>query len=355
MYRIIFSLDYEIHGNGDGSPFELMVKPTDRIISLFNSYKAKLTIFVDVAEVIKFKEYYEQSGIDKYHYKIIEDQLKFAIQSGHDIQLHIHSSYFNAKYDGNKWVQDWNEYNLAELPFKRIDEIIVKCKYYLENLLKPVDENYQCNVFRAANWSMMPSQNIVAALIKNNFIIDSSVFKYGTRKGRVTFDYTNAWDAVIPWYVDYKNINNKSSNSDLLEVPIYTEKRFIFSFITPIRIFRLVRSRFHKHKKFNKHTLSKKSSERRRFFHKITGAIFRKYAWKLDFNQLTTRMLINTCKKIEKNYSDKDIDIPIVLIGHSKTFIKLNHYLLKRFLKYIQQKENFSFSLYRDLKIEDYR
>ena len=34
MLKIIFTLDYEIHGNGDGCPHELMVEPTDRMLRL---------------------------------------------------------------------------------------------------------------------------------------------------------------------------------------------------------------------------------------------------------------------------------------------------------------------------------
>ena len=59
-----------------------------------------------------------------------------------------------------------DEYNLAELPIERIEEIIGKCKIFLENLLTPINQEYKCNVFRAANWSMMPSENILNVLTK---------------------------------------------------------------------------------------------------------------------------------------------------------------------------------------------
>ncbi len=40
-------------------------------------------------------------------------------------------------------------------------------KTYLESLLKPIDPGYQCDVFRAANWSVSPSENVVKTLEKN--------------------------------------------------------------------------------------------------------------------------------------------------------------------------------------------
>ena len=44
MVRVIFTLDYEINGNGEGSSYDLMVEPTDRLLALFDRYGARLTI-----------------------------------------------------------------------------------------------------------------------------------------------------------------------------------------------------------------------------------------------------------------------------------------------------------------------
>ncbi len=64
-----FTFDYEIHGNGDGCPYELMVEPPSRMMELFERYGAKLTIMADVAEILKFREYRDQFGRDDYHYE----------------------------------------------------------------------------------------------------------------------------------------------------------------------------------------------------------------------------------------------------------------------------------------------
>ena len=103
MVTTIFSLDYEIHGNGDGNPVHLMVDPTERMLDVFDKYGAKLTIMADVAEILKFKEYYEKTDVDLFSYKAISRQLIDAIKRGHDVQLHLHSSYFNSNYKENKY------------------------------------------------------------------------------------------------------------------------------------------------------------------------------------------------------------------------------------------------------------
>jgi len=362
MFHIIFTLDYEIHGNGDGSPYNLMIEPTNRMLKLFDRFGAKLTILADVAEIIKFKEYYEQYGTDDYYYFEIINQLKYAVKTGHDVQLHIHSGYFKSKFENKKWNQDWSEYNLAELPFSRLNEMISQCKTFLENELKEAKTDYKCNVFRAANWSMIPSKNIIKALTENDINIDTSVFKYGKRSKRVKFDYTEAHHEIIPWFADQNNICNEDKFGKMLEIPIYCENRNFAAFITPIRFFRMVRAKFHQHEKFNEDseniTYDSESSNTKTKtsrLQRIIKKLRKKHAWKMDFNQATGKQLIRAAQRIQRKYSNSEYDIPIVLIGHSKSFIKLNEITLRPFLFYIRKTKNCEFSLFNDLKLDSYR
>ena len=115
-YVLHFTLDYEIHGNGDGNPWNLMVEPTGRLMDLLERYGRKLTVMADVAEILAFKRYLSETGKDDFHVADIESQLKDAVRRGHDVQLHVHSSWFNARWNGKKWDQDIEEYNMAALP-----------------------------------------------------------------------------------------------------------------------------------------------------------------------------------------------------------------------------------------------
>ena len=221
MLALIFTLDYEIHGNGEGSPLKLMVEPTNRMLRQFNRHGAKLTILADVAEILRFKQHFETTGRDEFHYVAIADQLRRAIQGGHDVQLHIHSSYFKAECRDGRWVQAWSEYNFAGLPPERMDWMVRECKSYLETLLRPVDPSYRCYVFRAANWSVSPSEKVVPVLVNNGIEIDTSVFKYGRRNGLVKFDYSNAHHPILPWRASRKDICQVDASSPLWEFPIY--------------------------------------------------------------------------------------------------------------------------------------
>lgn len=363
MYKILFTIDYEIHGNGDGSPYKMMVEPTERMMRLFDKYGAKLTIMADVAEILKFKEYKETYGVDKYDYDKVIDQLKYAVTNGHDVQLHIHSGYFKSEFTEKGIRQSWEEYDLANLSYDVIYNRIKMCKDFLETKLQEVNPDYKCIAFRAANWSMVPTKNIAKALINNGILIDTSVFKWGKRTGRVKFDYFKAPDKLMPWFISENDICEVDQSGRLLEVPIYTERRTFLAFISFVRTFRMIRARFHKHEKLEAEEVgggdsvtpvisNSKSSK----ISKLIRPFTTKHAWKLDLNQSSGNQLIKAVLRIDKEYGANVNDIPIVLIGHSKSFIKYNEISFEPFLKKMRnEKEQYKFAIFSCINRELYR
>jgi hypothetical protein len=342
VLNVIFSLDYEIHGNGDGCPNDLMVEPTNRLLNLLDRYGAKLTIMADIAEILKFREYKEQNGRDDYHYEAIIGQLKDAVRRGHDVQLHLHCSYFNARHENGKWQQDWSEYNFAGLSRERISEVLRIGKTFLEEQLQPVDPNYRCYAFRAANWSVSPSRNVVRALIENDFEIESSVFKYGHRSGLVNFDYSSAPSNLVPWFADEEDICRRNDSSNLLEVPIYCEDRYLPAFISPNRIYRALSGRAHR----LDYSGNGQADSGQRRSSKLSSA-FHRHAWKADFNQCTGRQLIGALNRAAASHPHDGRSFPFVLIGHSKLFTRQNERSLRTFLQFVRSKpEAFRFSTY---------
>lgn len=356
MLHVIFTLDYEIHGNGEGCPHALMVEPTERMLRLFEEYGAKLTIMADIGEILKFKEYAAVHGRDSFHYNKIAAQLQDAVRCGHDVQLHIHSSYFNAHHDGKQWAQDWSEYNFAGLEPRRMSAMVRTGKEYLESLLKPIKPDYRCVAFRAANWSVSPSRNVVCALAENDIRIDSSVFKYGKRQGIVTFDYTHAASNTVPWKANAEDICRADNTGALFEFPIYSEARWIGAFLTPVRLYRVLLSRSHKvprampaaHAQTAQTDMSSLSSAGSRRRH-----VFERHAWKADFNQCTGRQLIRALGRCEKNNPHATRNLPFVLIGHSKLFTRMNEKSLRPFLAYVAANNSrFNFGTFHSFDLE---
>lgn len=339
-YKLYFTLDYEIHGNGDGSPFQLLVEPTYRLMDLLEQYGQRLTIMADVAEILCFRRYRDNTGKDDFYVAEIEQQLCDAIRRGHDVQLHIHSSYFNAQWNGARFDQCIEEYNMAALPYERVREMVGQCVDYLEKLLKPIKSDYKVWLYRAANWSMMPTPVLYKVLTEFGITHDTSVYKGGCQGGNVCYDYRHAYDNLLSYRASSQDINRYDPHGQIIEMPIYTEMRPFWDFISPIRIFRMVRAKFHKHKQNSQQvqntttTIADKNDNR----HLSLRSFFVKSPLKMDFNQVNARGLKRMMKNIMRRAKREQIEnLDIVLIGHSKTFVPYNEKTLRPFLQWIQQ------------------
>ena len=338
QYTLYFTLDYEIHGNGDGNPIDLMVKPTYRLMNMLERYHQHLTIMADVAEILCFKRYWKKTGCDDFHVQEIEQQLCDAIRRGHDVQLHIHSSYFNAHWNGTHFDQCIKEYNMAALSYERISEMVGSCVEYLENLLRPIKSDYRVWLFRAANWSMMPTSTLYRVLVERGITHDTSVYKGGCQGGNVCYDYRNAHDNLLSYKASSEDINQYDANGMLIEMPIYTEMHPFWSFISPIRIFRMVRAKFHKHKD-NQQKLPTISNVDKNDNRKLSlRSFFVKSPLKMDFNQVNGRGLIHMMKNIMRRAERENLShVDVVLIGHSKTFVPYNEKTLRPFLEWVEK------------------
>ena len=371
MIHIIFTSDYEIHGNGAGSPYKLMIEPTYRNLDLFDEYGAKLTIMAEMAEILKFKEYFDTHEKDNYYYNDIMKQLKFAVTSNHDVQLHIHPTYFKAQLNNKGWEQNPMSYILREETYDSLFMMIKQTKDFLTRTLIDVKKDYNCIAFRAGGWQMQPTTNIVRALIDNGIKIDTSVFKNGKRGGTNSFDYSLAHHSLLPWPVNENEICQMNQKSRLIEIPIYTEQRSITSFISLNRMYRLAAQVITRLRVKNPMTAEKINlnnsrknqnnlnssflSSLKSKFYKVSKIPFNKYSFKMDYNQCTGKQLINGLLNAEKKCSKTNIDIPFVIIGHSKTFTRYNELQLKSFLKFVKDNpDRFKFSLFSDLDLSTY-
>ncbi len=344
--RPIFTLDYEIDGDGSGSPDELVIGPTEELLDILEEVGAKLTIFAEVAEIIRFQSYAETTGSDPFGFERITDQLRRAISAGHDVQLHLHPSFWAADFTDGKWRQDWDRYDLARLPLPDASEMIRISKNFLEELLRPVDPNYTCYAFRAGNWAMMPSGNIAQALIENGINVDSSVFKYGHRSGLVNFDYGDATSEILQWRADPSNICHAKPDSPLWEFPIYSENRSLLAFVNLARLHMML-SRIRKRQRYaDRSSLAATASSRQ----EIVRKLFSRYAWKADFNVCSSNQLIRAMETAHARHCRRDEDVPFVMIGHSKLQTRYSTGEFKKLAKYLRQNvDRFRPAVFRDL------
>jgi hypothetical protein len=76
-----------------------------------------------------------------------------------------------------------------------------------------------------------------------------------------------------------------------------------------------------------------------------------RHPWKLDLNQCSGSQLVAALRRIERRYAGEEGPLPVVLIGHSKTFTAFNESTLEPFLRFVARNgDRFAFGTFRDFE-----
>lgn len=317
MIKIILTIDYEIFGNGDGDLKKLIVIPANKLLESLNKYGWKFVNFVEVAELIKFKQ---QSSIFP-AYRLVEEQIEFIYSQNHEIALHLHPQWFNAVYNENKWLLDYSEYNICNLPETKINSYIKESIEYLRNVIGCND--FSPTSFRAGNWLLQPTDKIYNVLLNNNFSIDSSVFKGGKQSSH-QLNYMHSLKNGFFWKFK-DDVNVSDTNGKLIEIPIYTRQVPFWKMLSTKRKKIFLESEKHSsvvHTKFNK------IRDKLRFF----------YPQKFDISKMTLKELIKSLDYVLKiDLKTPEIMKPIVIIGHTKNLMDFE--TINKFFAEVNERE----------------
>lgn len=341
---LALTLDYEVFGDGSGDVFETMIHPTNKFLDICDRFGAQSTIFFEVAEYWAFKEA-RAKGIDLGYkedpVKAIESQIVSAFKRGHDIQLHIHPQWLKAEYVDEDWELDNDYWRLPSVPIAPdsnfpigLKELLARGKQTIEDLLKPIDKNYQCNIYRAGSFNIVPSEKIVQVLNELGFVADSSVYPGGKElTSFANYDFTGL-DVNNPyWFVEKDVTKTSSVNTGFVEIPIFAlmQKRFhrySFRRILMARKGGKNKARKMKERMGNKSLISK-------FMY-----FFEKEAILWDFNLFSYGKLKRFLKKAAKiAEGSSEAYHPFILIGHSKNFYSFNEF--QKFIRHASKRNDF--------------
>lgn len=316
MIECIFTIDYEIYGNGEGSLRELIFEPARQLQRIFNEAGVKIVVFVEAAELEKIETAKTDPAITD-----VKQQIQSLYKQGHEIALHLHPQWCKGQFNNGKWALDNGEYNLCVLPEQRIVEIVDGAIKYLRTVLS--EPEFSPLSFRAGNWLFQPTQPIAKALSQRGIIVDSSVFKGGLQHQH-QLDYRPAVNNGYFWKFQ-DNVNLVDPNGTMMEIPIYVQMVSPWKLATKKRL----------------DLQQKASSGIRTAGQKIDRLLdFMRFRQplKLDFCRMTIEELTGMMDKIIQDDARDPISFkPIVAIGHTKDLMDFE--TIAVFLSYLKQRQ----------------
>lgn len=316
MIEFIFTIDYEIYGNGEGSLRELVYDPAERLIAIFRKFKERFVAFVEVAEL----EIMEANGTDP-AINLVKKQIRDFYREGFETGLHLHPQWYKGRYDNGRWLLDYSEYNLCTVPRERVVQIVDRSVAYFRDVLGVAD--FTPLSFRAGNWLFQPTLPVANVLTERGIKIDSSVFKGGLQHQH-KLDYRQASRNGYYWtFMDRVEIADP--RGAMVELPIYTQM------VPTWQMFTAKRFGLQRKGPSGDQTGKKK-------LHRLLDFLRLWFPLKLDFCRMTigelTRMMDAV---IREDQQSPTLFHPIVAIGHTKDLVDFE--TVESFLSYLGDKK----------------
>ena len=313
MLNLIFTLDYEIYGNGQGSLRDLVYEPADRLLAIFRKFNARFVAFVEVAEL----EMIEARGTDP-AINLVQQQIRDFYREGFELGLHLHPQWYNGRYENGKWHLDYSEYNLCTLPEDRIAGIVDRSIGYFRTVVGSAD--FTPFSFRAGNWLFQPTRKAAGVLAERGIKVDSSVFKGGVQH-QVKLDYRRAQKNGYFWkFAD--DVNVPVAQGLMLELPIHTRM------VRPWQIF--TAKRVGLQKKDSSTAQSRKSK-----LYRLMDFLRFSQPLKLDFCRMPLDELTGMVDAvIKEDHKSPGSYRPLVAIGHTKDLVDFE--TVESFLAYLK-------------------
>jgi hypothetical protein len=297
LIDFVFTIDYEIFGNGTGRLDELVYEPARQLKDLFQKHGARFVVFVEAAEFEKIETYGTDPAIDS-----VKKQIREFYTDDFEIALHLHPQWSNARYEQGQWRLDLTEYNLCVLPKVRISEIVDASVGYLRSVVG--QPGFTPLSFRAGNWLFQPTKTAASVLAEKGIKIDSSVFKGGLQR-KNNLDYRGSLKNGYYWPFS-EDVNEPDPKGPWLEVPIHSEM------VAPWKMATAKRMAYK-----NQYGVTSQSTGSKL----IRGLDFLRFRYplKLDFCRMTLQEMISMMDRvIQQDRKDPEIYRPIISIGHTK-------------------------------------
>ncbi len=188
-------------------------------MELAKELDVSIALFTDVCCAMRYCEWDSENFFRPYR-----NQIERALQSGHDVQLHIHPHWMNSSWiDGDYRPSRsfaLSDFSSATAP-NDIAGIVGRSYDFLSELCKRSTENYLCVAYRAGGNNLAPgTDTILGSLYAKGIRIDSSIlkgFRFQSGISRVDF---SGMPKAANWTIPPSGPLNAEGNAGIYEIPI---------------------------------------------------------------------------------------------------------------------------------------
>ncbi|MFN8257517.1 MAG: hypothetical protein U0W24_17615 [Bacteroidales bacterium] len=350
--KMIMSFDYELPLGGCLSYSKGLFEPSEILFQIAKKKEVPIVLFVDILSFKMFSHWNIEEYISPFR-----NQIERALNSGHDVQLHIHPHWLLSEFKGNQFIPS-RKFKLSD--FKdftnelSIESIIKDSTILLTDLCLKIHDNYKCIAYRGGGYNIKPEiDRIFKALYDNGLRIDSSVVKGLYSKSDLRNEDYRKTANFSNWIVNLEGDLENKSNFGLLEIPVSTMPISYFERI--IRMTKKIRNKEYYKKIAYNHTGKGFSFKNDNFVDKIKNAYFSPLV--LSFDNYTTDIKI--LKKIidfSINKYRSESEILLCSNSHPKAFGVHQQKLMSDFIDLIKSEYNeiIEFSTYRNIYDEKF-
>src|SRR5258708_5032031 len=192
--------EWEMRGDGSGDIEKIQFATLRQLLEIYAKWGVRTPILPDVMQQLAFR----RNENDHPNLKPLADSwdqhLRDALVQHHDIQLHLHPQWLNAKYQAGRWLPNGD---LSILNYERdaAFAMLAGGKEYLETLLQPIDSSYRCLAFRAGALAAAPSEYLFESLAGLEIELDVSIAGgVFVDSHEIQLDYRNCEETFLPFY-----------------------------------------------------------------------------------------------------------------------------------------------------------
>ena len=217
-FLILIEDDFEIKGNGLGNVADLQYLPALALLNIAKKYNAKITFMVDVAHQLTLRANSTHPEI-RVQSTLWDETVLLLKESGHDVQLHLHPQWIDARYkNGYFYLSD--NWNLGRYDSAIQHKLIIDSVEYLTSLLRKKFPEYKVCAFKAGSWGVQPSANLQTILEDLGIHIILGV-RDGLKILNQGIDFTNLEENHLPYYPEIEDITKVSENvRNLIVIPL---------------------------------------------------------------------------------------------------------------------------------------